>query len=128
MPYALRIELPAGARHQELGEQWHRAAGRTLFAPGFPGGAGDVQMRPFELPGKTRKKACGGNAAAGTAADVRHVGEIALELLLIIFPGGHMPHPVPGRLSRRDHFVRKTVIVGEPALNPMAPCDDAATG
>jgi hypothetical protein len=52
----------------------------------FPGGAGDVEMRPVILLGEARQEAGGGDGAAGAAADVGHVGEVALQLLLVVVP------------------------------------------
>src|SRR5688572_25768842 len=71
---------------QELREQGHRSRRRAFLSSGFPGRAGDVEMRPFELLRETREKAGRSYASRGPSANVGEIGEVAFELILVVIP------------------------------------------
>src|SRR5882672_11945305 len=78
--------LSLRALHQERREQRHRPARRSFFLARLPGGPGDVEVRPIVLARESRKEAGGGHAAGRASADVREVGKIALQRLLVVVP------------------------------------------
>src|SRR5215475_10394349 len=81
---SLSTRLGVGAPHQELRHQGDGASGRPLGVARYRGGAGDVQMRPWVRLGEARQEARRGDRAGWAATDVRHVGEVALELALVL--------------------------------------------
>ncbi len=61
------------------------ATGRPVAPLALPerrGGTGDVEVRPVVLAGEARQETAGGDRAARTAANVRHIGKIGLQLIL----------------------------------------------
>src|SRR5215467_10495323 len=78
--------LSLRALHQEGGQERHGAAGRSLLPARFPCRAGDIQMGPVVLAGESRQEARRGDGARRTPADIREIGEIALQTLLVVVP------------------------------------------
>src|SRR3972149_7259305 len=85
---------------REPDQQRYRPAGRTLLAAAAPGGARDVEVRPFELAREAREVAGRGDAARRAPAGVRHVGEVRAQLFLVVLPQRHLPYEGPGILAR----------------------------
>src|SRR5688572_32851801 len=81
----LEISRLAGAIDEELGEQRDRAAGGALFPAALPCRAGDVEVRPRIALGEAREEAGRRHRASRAPADVGEVGEVALQLLLVVF-------------------------------------------
>src|SRR5574340_625730 len=98
---------------REAHQQRHRSSGRAFLASALPGGAGDVEVRPAQLTREAREKARGGNAACGTPAYVREIGEVRAQLLLVVFPERHLPDAVPGVVGRSFHFFGELLVVRE---------------
>src|SRR5262245_28861336 len=73
-----------GAPNQEFGQQRHRPAGCTLGIARYRVGSGDIEVGPLEVVGKTLEEASRGDSTSRTAANVAHVGEIALEQILVL--------------------------------------------
>src|SRR5690349_8817122 len=112
--------FPSDATYQELREKRNRAASRALFLAAFPCRAGNIEVRPFELAREARKEARRGYGARRTSADIGEVGEVALQLLLVVVPQRHVPGAVVGGVGRRQHFARQRVVVGEEARGNVA--------
>src|SRR5262249_44039104 len=74
------------AAEQELGEQRHWATSRSLGVARHRGGPGDVQVRPLVGLGEAREETRRGHRAGGATTEVTHVGEVALELALVVVP------------------------------------------
>src|SRR5207248_9223257 len=106
----------------------NRPPGGALLAHALPGGASDIDVRLAQLAREPREKARGGNAASGPAADVRHVGEIGAQLLLVDLPQRHLPDAVPGVVGGLAHLVGELLVVGEQAARDMPEGDDAGAG
>ena len=49
---------------------------------------------------KRARKQAAVTLPAGPSADVRHVGEIRAQLLLVVLPQRHLPDAVPGVVAR----------------------------
>src|SRR5947199_9631425 len=96
---------------REAHEERHRTAGRAFLAAALPGGAGDVEVRPAELAREARQEAGGGNRAAVAAADVREIGEVRAQLLLVFIPEWQLPDAVPGVLAGGDELVGELLVV-----------------
>src|SRR5690554_6119669 len=79
------------AIQQVLGQQADGPAAGALLLAGGPGGAGDVQVGPGEGVGEAREEAGGGDGARRAAADVGQVGEVGVELLLVLVPQRQVP-------------------------------------
>ena len=116
------------APERELHEQGNRAARRAFLAAALPCGTRYVEVGPVVLCGVAGQEAGCGDTACGPAADVGHVGEVGLELFLVIVPKRHGPGAVPGFVSRRDQFARKAFIVGVKPAGHMSECDHAGAG
>src|SRR6267142_7039164 len=76
--------LSSRALHQKRGQQGNGPAGRSLFPARLPGRPGDVQVGPVVLAGEFRQETRRGYAARGTSADIRKIGEIAFQLLVVV--------------------------------------------
>src|SRR5580765_4074782 len=105
----------SGVAEDEMGQQADRPAGRAFGRARFPGGAGDVEMRPGILGSEAAEEHRGGDSAAGPAADVAHVGEVALQCLAVLFVERHPPARVEGRPAGRQHLVGHAVVAAEQA-------------
>src|SRR6266496_4814250 len=83
-------------------EQRHRPPGCALVLAFLPGNPGDVEVRPLEFFREPRKEAGRCDAAARAPGDVREVGEIAVEALLIVLPERQLPAAVIGVVACGD--------------------------
>src|SRR5690554_6217617 len=113
--------------HQVVDQQGHRAAGGALGFAGVPGGAGDVQVGPGVVLGEAAQEAGSRDGAGRPAADVGHVGEVAVELALVFVPERQAPGAVAGALAGGQQFVGQFVVVGQQAGGVVAQGDDAGT-
>src|SRR5690554_848305 len=113
--------------HQVVDQQGDRAAGGALGFAGVPGGAGDVQMGPAVVFREPAQEAGRGDGAGRAAADVGHVGEVAVELALVVVLERQAPGAVAGALARGQQFVGQFVVVGQQAGGVVAQGDDAGT-
>ena len=112
---------------QVLREQTHGAT-RCGFGTGVPGGAGDIQVCPFVGLGKSRQEAGRRDAATLGPADIGDVGEITVELLLIVVPQRHLPGPVVRRYARCEELLRQVFVVGVQPTRMVAEGHDAGAG
>src|SRR5204863_2973405 len=83
-------------REQPCRQQRHGPPGGALLLAFFPRRARDIEMGPVVFLREARQKAGGSDAAAGAAGDVREIGEIAREPVLIVLPQRKLPGPVIG--------------------------------
>src|SRR5690606_33367116 len=114
--------------HQVVDQQGDRAAGGAFGFAGVPGGAGDVQVGPAIVFGKAAQEAGRGDGAGRAAADVGHVGEVAVELALVFVPERQTPGAVAGALAGGEQFVGQFVVIGQQAGGVVAQGDDAGAG
>src|SRR5690554_3601885 len=114
--------------HQVVDQQGYRAAGGAFGFAGVPGGAGDVQVGPAVVLGEAAQEAGGGDGARGAAANVGHVGEVAVELALVFVPQRQAPSTVAGAFAGGEQFVRQFVVVGQQASGVIAKGDNAGAG
>src|SRR5690606_9969295 len=103
------------------------AAGTFLFAAD-PGGTGDIQVCPFVLLGETSQETGGGDGTGRAAADVLDIGEIAVQLGLIVVPDGQAPGPVVGLLARLQQAFGQLVVVGHETAGVVPQGNDAGAG
>ena len=85
-------------------------------------------MRPAELAREAREERRRGDAAAGPAADVRHVGEVRAQLLLVVLPERHLPDAVPSVVGGCTQLVGELLVVGEESRRDVPQGDDARAG
>src|SRR5690554_642191 len=114
--------------HQVVDQQGDRAAGGAFGFAGVPGGAGDVQVGPGVVFGEAAQEAGGGDGACRAAADVGHVGKVAVELALVFVPQGQAPGAVTGSFAGGQQFVGQFIVVGQQAGGVVAQGDDAGAG
>src|SRR6185436_3887735 len=81
---------------REAHQQRHRPPGGAFLPSAAPGRTRDVEVRPAQLASEAREIAGRSYAARRSAADIRHIGEIRAQLLLVVLPQRHLPDPVPG--------------------------------
>ena len=84
-------------------------------------------MSPIELFGEARQETGRGDTAGRPPADVGHVGEIAAQLFLIVFPQRHPPDTVVGNVACVYQLVGKVIRVGIHARRNVAQRDDTGT-
>src|SRR5690554_757334 len=114
--------------HQVVDQQGHRAASGAFGFAGVPGSAGDVQVGPAVVFREPAQEAGSGDGTGRAAADVGHVGEVAVELALVFVPERQAPGAVTGALARGQQFVGQFVVVGQQAGGVVAQGDDAGAG
>src|SRR5690554_2546155 len=114
--------------HQVVDQQGHRAAGGAFGFAGVPGGAGDVQMGPAVVFREPAQEAGRGDSAGRAAADVGHIGEVAVELALVFVPERQAPGAVTGAFAGGEQFVGQFVVVGQQAGGVVAQGNDAGAG
>src|SRR6056300_688599 len=103
---------PLGALRLEVAhEETHGAPRSALVSAGTPGGTGDVEVRPGIGLGKAREEAGGGDAARFPAPDVRHIGKVGFQLLLVGLPEGHAPGAVAGAFPGLKEGGGKVIVV-----------------
>ena len=85
-------------------------------------------MRPAVIFGKARQEASGGDGAAGATADVLHVGEVAVQQRLVVFPQRQLPGAVVRLFTRIEQFLGKFVVIAEQAAGDMPQRDDTGAG
>src|SRR5690606_33002850 len=69
-----------------------------------------------------------GDGAGRAAADVGHVGEVAVELALVFVPERQAPGAVAGAFACGEQFVGQFVVVGQQAGGVVAQGNDAGAG
>ena len=70
-------------------------------------------MHPGAVVNKLTQKHSGRNHASSTAADIAHVGHVALELFEIFFPERHLPYAFTGLLPGFFQVGLERVIIPE---------------
>jgi hypothetical protein len=73
-------------RFQKLRVQRYRTARRAFFLARFPCRSRYIQMSPSVFAREARQEAGSGYRAGSASAYVRHVGEVAFQLLLVVVP------------------------------------------
>ena len=97
---------------------------RVLRAPGH---AGNVQMRPGHAIGEALQEARGGDRTAGAPAHVLHVGDLALQHLVVGLAQRHAPQLLaPGGAGRLQVLRERLVVAEHPAVFMPERHDDAA--
>ena len=109
-------------------EQPHRPPRGTLGRARLPRRAGDVEVRPAVLAGVAAQEHRGGNRPAGTRPHIAHVGEVALQCLVVFLVQRHPPAGVERALCRGLELRRHRVVGGEQAGMVMTKGDHAGTG
>src|SRR4030095_6816416 len=107
-------------REQPRRQQRHRPPGGALLLALFPRRARDIEMGPVVFLREPRQKTGSGDAAAGTAGDIREIGEIARETVLIILPQRHLPRTVIRVVTGGQERARQCFIVAEQPACDMA--------
>ena len=85
---------------QELGQQRHWPTGAAFLRARIPGCAGDVQVRPLHALRELAEEGAGRDRAAIAAADIGQVGEVAAQLLGVVFGQRQLPGAIVG-IGRR---------------------------
>ena len=118
-----------GTRERQLDERAHADAGRALrlIRLGLfrPRRAGDVEVHPRQIAGELLDEERAGDRAAGAAAGVGEVGDLALQLLLVVVEDRHRPRAIAGALARR-RAPRSTHACGVPN-SPLVVLPSATT-
>src|SRR5690606_8488882 len=96
--YTLLFAVKTRSAEQELRQQRHRTTGCAFGFTGTPCGTGDVQVRPVVLAGKARQEAASGDGTTRTAADIRHIRKVRLQLFLIFITQRQTPCAIAGLL------------------------------
>ena len=98
------------------GAFWHR---RGIFRG--PSHTRDVEMRPGNIVDKALEKLRAEDASAGpTAADIFHIGRIAVDLAVLALSEWQPPNLLADGFTRFDQPVGKLIIVREQAGMVMA--------
>ncbi len=110
-------------------QQRHRPTGRALGRAALPRRPGDVQVRPLVVLGEAREEA-GGNHRTGLArcADVGHVGEVRLQLVLVGLLDRHAPGGIDRGLRRLQQRLGERIVGGEQAGVDVAQRHHAGAG
>src|SRR5262245_8681399 len=103
----------AGPPDQELRQQGDRTTGGTLGVTRHRGGSGNVQVCPLVRLGEAGEEAGRGDRTRGAPTEVGHVGEVALELALVLVPQRQLPGAVTRLDTAREQFGGEPVVVGE---------------
>ena len=85
-------------------------------------------MRPVVLAGEARQEASRGDRPARTSANVRHIREVRLQLLLIFVTQRQTPCAVTGLLRGANQLVRQRVVVRHQAGNVVAKSNHTGAG
>jgi hypothetical protein len=72
-----------GATQDEFRQHRYWPACTAFGTARFPGGASDIQVGPVHALGELAEETSGSDGATITTADVREIGEIALQLLFV---------------------------------------------
>ena len=88
---------------------------RYGFAFVEPGCARDVQMHPRLAFDELLEELGCRNRAAPASADVRQIGECALQVILVIVIERHVPHALAAGFAGRDHTAEELLVVRERA-------------
>jgi len=111
----LRLPVGFGARLARSIRKWESKGTGRPVAPSpcrIASSAGDVEVRPAVLVCKTGEEACRGDGAGRATADVRHVGEVAFQLFLIVIPQRQLPGTVIGFVASVGQFLCQSFVVG----------------
>src|SRR5690554_2440462 len=114
--------------HQVVDKQGDWAAGGAFGFARVPGGAGDVQMGPAVVFGEAAQEAGRGDGTSGAAADVGHVGEVAVELALVFVPQRQTPGAVAGAFAGGQQFVGQFIVIGQQAGGLVTQSNDTGAG
>ncbi len=68
-------------------------------------------MGPAQFFGKSGQEAGCSNTAALRAADITHIGKVAVELWLVFIPQGHMPGAITYLLTGVQQFLSEVILV-----------------
>src|SRR5687767_2799277 len=105
----LELTTPRLRVECELGERPDADAGGALRLIGLrvfsPGGAGDVHVNPGQAVRELLDEERAGNGAAGPAARVGEVGNLALEQIEIVVEERHRPAAIARALARLSHAI-----------------------
>src|SRR6266705_4593812 len=123
-----RSSLP-GPRtlYEKRREQRTAPAGRSFFLARFPRRSGNADVGPVVLARESRKETGGGNTARRAPADICKIGEIALQLFLIILPQRKPPYAVPRLRPGCFQLVCEDILVREQPGADVAQGDDAGS-
>src|SRR5581483_4281105 len=83
-------------------------------------------MRPLVLLGEACEEAGRRDAPRWPPANVRYIGEWALDLLIVVVPQRHAPGAVPRVLTGVEQLLSERVVVAVEARCDVAQCDDAS--
>src|SRR5262245_11448309 len=103
----------AGPPDQELRQQGDRTTSGTLSVARHRGSSVHVQVRPLVGLGEAGEEAGPGDRTRGAPTEVGHVGEVALELALVLVPQWQLPGAVTRLDTAREQFGGEPVVVGE---------------
>src|SRR6185295_14485497 len=94
------------------------------FPARLPSRPRDIEVGPVVLAGELGQKAGRRNAPRRPSADVRKIGEVALELLLVVVPQRKLPDAIPRFGSGLLQFLSEAVLVREQARADVTQGDD----
>src|SRR6185295_12776680 len=101
-------------------EDAHAPAGRPgwlkrAVVPGTPRGASDIKVGPgATIVDEALQELCGRDRTGiARRADILHVGDVAVELLVVARPERQAPHRLGFGLAGSINLLRQVVIVGE---------------
>src|SRR5690606_30921498 len=118
----------SGLADQVLGQQADRSTRGALGGAFIPRGAGNIQVRPAVFSGVARQERGRRDRAAADAADIGHVGKIAVELFLVVIPQRHLPGTIADGLTRRQQLGGEIILATEQPARVFAECHHAGAG
>src|SRR5438445_4110875 len=113
------------------GAQGHAggAFGQPRLGVVVPGGAGDVQVNPWRVPGEfLDEHGASDGAAAFAAADVLDIGDGSLNEIAVVVVDGHLPHFFTGGLRAGEELVRKGLVGAKDADVDVGEGNDDGAG
>src|SRR5207245_10558828 len=90
-----------------------------------PRGAGDVEVRPRQVPGERLEEEPGVDRATAARSDVVQIGDLALEVLAVLVDQRELPEPLARQLPRVEQPLRERLVVGHEAGAERAERDNA---
>src|SRR5262245_25111613 len=117
-----------GPPDQELRQQWDGTTSSTLSVARHRGSSSVAQGRRLVRLGEARQQARPADCAGRAPADVGHVGEVTVELALVLVEQGQLPGAVARIDTALEQFGGEPVVVGEETADDMDERDYAGAG